>query len=242
MFLISLIGKAGKIKPPFCSVVIVAAGSSRRMDGEDKLFAEILGVPVLAHTLAAFQICEGIGEIIVVVRKEALERVSRICMEHGITKASSIIVGGQTRLLSVINGVFAVSKKAKLIAIHDGARPCVSQEVIIRTLQAAAKYHAAAPAVPVGFTVKKVRDHSIIETVDRGELFEVQTPQIFDANLIKAALTNAVNKSIEVTDDCMAVEAIGASVHVSEGSRHNIKLTTSEDIVIAEAILRRARN
>ena len=222
-------------KIPFCSVVIAAAGASKRMGGEDKLFFEINGAPVLAHTLSKFQDCGYIEEIIVVTREDCFERVGDICKQFD--KASKIIVGGQSRLASVINGVYEVSKKAKLIAIHDGARPCIDIGIIERTIEAAARHNAAAPAVPVSSTLKRVKRNIVMDTVDRDDLYEIQTPQVFNADLIKAALTNANRKSIDVTDDCKAVEMIGATVHITEGSRRNIKLTTKEDIVLAEATL-----
>jgi len=239
LFFFSKLKKARTKKIPTCSAVIAAAGSSQRMNGEDKLFVKIHGIPVLAHTLKAFQSCEYIKEIIVVTRDYYKGHVSDICSQYGITKAEKIIIGGQTRLVSVTNGVFAVSGKAKLIAIHDGARPCVDNGIIERAVESAVKYHAAAPAVPVSSTIKRVKNSMIIETVDRGDLVEIQTPQVFTSELIKAALTNAGNKSIDVTDDCKAVELIGATVRITEGSRNNIKLTTREDLIIAEAIIRR---
>ena len=230
--------KAMPKKIPPCSAVIAAAGSSQRMNGEDKLFIEINGTPVIVYSLTAFQNCDYINEIIVVTRSEHMELVSDICKHYGITKAAKVVSGGPARLVSVYNGVFAVSKKAGLIAIHDGARPCIEQDVIKRAVLAASKYQASAPAVPVKSTIKCVKDNFVVKTVDREGLFEVQTPQVFKAELIKAALTNARNKSIDVTDDCMAAELIGAPVFMAEGSPHNIKLTTGEDLVIAEAILR----
>ena len=222
---------------PPCSAVIAAAGYSQRMGGGDKLYAEIHGMPVLAHTLTAFQACGHVSEIIVVVREDCMELAGGICEKHGIGKVSKIMVGGPTRLSSVMNGVFAVSDKAELIAIHDGARPCIEQGVIERAIEAAAKHHAAAPGVPVSSTLKKAKGGIVTETVDRDDLFEIQTPQAFKASLIKAALTSASNKSIEVTDDCRAVELIGAPVHIVEGSRGNIKITTSQDLIIAKAVL-----
>ena len=227
--------RSGKI--PSCSAVIAAAGSSRRMGGEDKLFISINGAPVLAHTLAAFQKCRYIDEIIIVTNEKNIERAGEICAQFDISKASKIIIGGDTRLVSVMNGVFAVSGKAKLIVIHDCARPCIEQAVIERTIETAAKYHAAAPATPISSTIKKAENNIIFQTIDREGLFEIQTPQVFAAALIKAALTKAFKKSIDVTDDCMAVELIGATVHITEGARSNIKLTANEDVMIARAIL-----
>ena len=236
----SLFSRHKKVKPdkiPPCSAIIAAAGLSERMNGEDKLFIELRGKPVIAHALTAFQNCKYINEIIVVSRGEHMELVSDICKFYSITKATKVVAGGHTRLASVYNGVFTVSEKAGLIAIHDGARPCIEQGVIESAIRAALRYHAVAPAVPVSSTIKRAKDGFVKETVDRDGLFEIQTPQVFTAELIKAALTNVVNKSIMVTDDCETVELIGAPVYLVEGSFFNIKLTTSEDIAVAEAIL-----
>ena len=224
-----------------CTAVIAAAGSSLRMGSEDKLFIEICGAPVLAHTLIAFQKSAIIGEIIVVSREESLERVCELCKQYGIDKATKVMIGGKTRLDSVMNGVFAVSKDTRLIAIHDGARPCVDSATIEAAVAAAGKYQAAAPAVKIYSTLKRVRDGVIVETVDREEFAEIQTPQVFTADLIKAALTKARDESVIFTDDCGAVEHLGFPVRVTQGSSYNIKITTFEDIAIAEAILNKCK-
>jgi len=225
-------------KPPTCSVVIAAAGNSQRCKGEDKLFFNINDRPVLMHTVEGFQNCTFVNEIIIVTRDIHLENVANLCKKYNFGKVSKVILGGETRTESVFNGVFAVSDKAKLIAIHDGARACVDSEIIERTLTTAAKYHAAAPAVEVIPTLKRVDKNNVItETVDRDSLVEIQTPQIFRAEIIKAALTNVIKKSISITDDCMAVEIIGVPVHITEGSRRNIKITENDDLQIAEALL-----
>jgi len=221
---------------PSCSAVIVAAGASTRMEGGDKLLAEINGLPVLLHTLMAFEKNKAVDEIVVVARADDLQKIGDLCRSCGINKASKIMAGGKTRLESVYNGAFAVSEGASYIAIHDGARPCIEQAVIERALAAAAKYHAAAPALPVRPTLKRVKGGIITETVDREGLYEIQTPQIFSADMIKAALTNARKKSLDVTDDCMAAELIGFPVHITEGSVFNIKITTKDDLMVAEAI------
>jgi len=221
----------------FCSAVIAAAGFSERMAGEDKLFHEICGAPVLIHTLNAFQRCASINEIIVVVRESSLDTVSDLLSRFRVEKVSKIVIGGPTRAESVLNGLLAVSGKAQLVAIQDGARPCVDDAIITSAVSAAAMTHAAAPAIQVISTVKRAEAGKVIETVDRGNLFEIQTPQVFNADLIKAALTNAVTKHIEVTDDCMAVELLGFPVYLTKGARSNIKITTSEDFIFAEAVL-----
>ena len=239
-FITSILNKL-KSKPPFCSVVVAAAGFSKRMDGEDKLFVDIAGTPALVHSLIAFQNSGLVSEIVVVARADSFEHIGALCKQYRIDKATKIMAGGSSRLESVMNGVLAVSNKARIIAIHDGARPCVDSGIIEQAISSASKYHAVAPAIPVSSTIKRAEDGTVMETVDRNGLFEIQTPQVFTAEIIKAALTNAINKSIEVTDDCMAAEIIGAKIHITDGSRSNIKLTTREDIAIAEAILK-ARN
>ncbi|MCL2365682.1 MAG: 2-C-methyl-D-erythritol 4-phosphate cytidylyltransferase [Oscillospiraceae bacterium] len=230
--LLKLLGAA-----PYTTAVIAAAGSSARMDGQDKLFIKISDIPVLAHTLMVFERCALIDEIIIVTRKESIESVARLCANYHITKATKIMAGGATRLESVMNGVFAVSWKTELVAIHDGARPCIDERIIERTILRARKRQAVAPGIPVSSTIKKVNRNIVTETMDRSDLIEIQTPQVFNADLIKGALTKAKKDAPDITDDCMAAELMGVPVHVTQGSRNNIKLTTGEDVVVAEAII-----
>ncbi len=225
-----------------CSAVVAAAGSSVRMGGLDKLFIEIGGKPVLAHTLSALSRSGSVKEIIVVTRPEEIENVSAMCTEHHIEKVSKIIAGGASRLESVYKGVLQASPKAGLIAIHDGARPFITEGLISVVMEAASKFNAAAPAVPVTSTVKQAKNGMVVKTVDRSSLFEIQTPQIFTAELIKGALQNAIDKSLYITDDCMAVEALGCPVKLTTGSRENIKLTTKTDILYAKALFDRRQN
>ena len=237
MPVLNLLKKMTSKKPPVCSAVIVAAGLSERCKGEDKLTYLINGKPVLAYTIEAFERSKFVSEIIVVTTEDKLEKFAALCKKNRYKKVSTIIKGGSSRSKSVLNGVFAVRGKAKLIAIHDGARPCIETELIDSTIHAAAAHHAAAPAVKVTSTIKMVENGVIVRTVDRENLYEVQTPQIFRAEIIKAALTNAEKKSIPVTDDCMAAEIIGTSVHVVEGSHGNLKITCPEDLLFAKSIL-----
>jgi len=198
-------------------------------------------MPLLAYSIKAFQSCGLVSEIIIVAREEKLNSVGEMCMQYGFNKVTKVMKGGLTRSESVMIGIFAASGKAKLIAIHDGARPCVEVDIIEKTIIAASKYHAAAPAVQVIPTIKRVENKTIKETVDRDGLFEIQTPQIFRAEIIKAALTNVMKKSIKITDDCMAAEIIGVPVYVVEGSRSNIKITDAEDLSLAEHILQKQK-
>jgi len=237
MSLISIIKDVLPKKPPTCTAVIAAAGISVRCEGEDKLFYTINDKPVLAYTIEPFENSSLINDIIIVAHENRIESIGKLCSDYGFKKVSKVMKGGATRLESVINGVYAVSRKTRLIAIHDGARPCIDVETLEKTINKAATHNAAAPGVSITSTVKKVDDGAITETVNRENLYEIQTPQIFRQEIIKAALTNAVKKSIAVTDDCMAVEMIGFPVYIVEGSRKNIKITDYQDFRIAEALL-----
>ena len=223
-------------KDPSVSVVVAAGGSSSRMGGINKLFAELSGVPVLAITLSALNSSKYVNEIILVSSEKDMSEAQELCRRYAFSKVSKVVKGGSSRLLSVYNGVREVSDKAEIIAIHDGARPFVTEKIIKDTVKAAAEYGAAAPFVPVKDTVKTGRSGFVSSTLKRDELYSVQTPQAFDAGLFKAALYNAVEKGLSITDDCSAVEAIGGTVRLVEGSYDNIKITTPEDLIIGDAI------
>ena len=223
---------------PFCSAVVVAAGQSARMGGEDKIFKLLDGVPVLARTLLALEACPAIHEIVVVTRQETLVSASQLCQDFGISKATQVILGGETRVHSVFAGLSAISPKAELAAIHDGARPFVTPALIAAAAETAARCGAAAPAVPLCDTVKFVADGVFTHTPERDSLRAVQTPQVFQAPLIRGALQKALEENWPITDDCSAVERLGMSVHFVEGLWENIKLTTPSDFAMAEGILR----
>ncbi|MBQ9046118.1 MAG: 2-C-methyl-D-erythritol 4-phosphate cytidylyltransferase [Oscillospiraceae bacterium] len=227
-----------KLLQPFRSAVIVAAGSSTRL-GQDKLMLSLGGVPVLARTLLAFESCGLIDEIIVVTREDRLEEFAALRDRYGITKLTQVVVGGATRAGSSLAGVMAASKKATIIAIHDGARPLVTPALIERVLLQAEKRQAAAPVLPLKDTVKERSGDMLVKTPPRETLAAVQTPQAFQASLIRAALTEATEQKLAVTDDCSAVEAIGLPVAVVDGDEENIKITTAMDVLLAEEIIRR---
>ncbi len=222
---------------PRCSVVIVSAGLARRMGGIDKVLAPLGELPVLVHTLYAFQDCPSIGEIIVVAREDLVVEVGRLCKEFNLDKVRKVIVGGKERIYSVQAGLRETDPEADLIAIHDGARPLVTQEIIRDTVTRASLTGAAAPAVPLTDTVKRSEDGLTVETVDRSRLWAVQTPQVFEAGLIKGAIQKALEDGELLTDDCGAVERLGMRVTLTEGSRENLKITTPLDLVLGEAIL-----
>ena len=230
--------KKSETKEPHCSAVIVAAGSSQRM-GSDKLMMKLGEIPVLARTLMAFQSSPLVDEIVVVTRLDKLQEIADLCKEYGIDKVSRVIAGGKTRTESALAGVSEVSSSAKLIAIHDGARPLVTADVILRTVYAAAEHMAAAPAVPSVDTLKAVdAEGCIIGTVDRENTLRIQTPQIFRAELIKGALTKAVEKGMTLTDDCAAAEMMGVRTKTVLGDEDNIKITTPRDMLFAAEILK----
>lgn len=220
-----------------CSVVVVAAGSARRMEGIDKILTMLGDWPVLVHTLMVFEQCPEVGEVIVVTREDSLVEVSRICRDFALQKVRKVIKGGEERIDSVRAGVAEVREDAQLVAIHDGARPFLPQAVLSEVLARAAQTGAAAPALPITDTVKQVEHGLAVATVDRSSLYGVQTPQVFQADLIRAALQKAAEDGVNLTDDCAAVERIGMKVSLTTGSRENLKLTTPFDLVVGEAIL-----
>ena len=221
-----------------CSAVIVAAGSSQRM-GADKVMLELGCMPVLARTLLAFQNCDAIDEIIVVTRMEKVEEVASLCKKYGVTKVGKVIRGGKTRMESALAGVSEARSGAKLIAIHDGARPFVTDEVIHRTVDAAAAYMSAVPVIYSTDTLKTIDEDGLITgSVDRDRTVRVQTPQVFNADLIKGALTKAVSDGLTLTDDCSAIEIMGIKTYIVDGDEDNIKLTTPRDLQLGELILK----
>lgn len=222
-----------------CAAVIVAAGSAKRMEGTDKIMAELCGEPLILHTLRAFQQSDDIQEIVLVTREDLLEPLSELCVAKKITKLSRICRGGDTRAASVQAGLDQVSKQCGFVAIHDGARPLVTQTIIHDAVRKAAKFNAAAPAVPVKDTIKEVHGGVITATPDRSALWAVQTPQVFAIDVYKAALDQAISAKKEITDDCSAAEAYGVNVVITPGSDENLKITTPTDLILAEALLKR---
>ncbi len=218
-----------------CGAVIVAAGSASRMGGIDKVMAPLGGTPMVARTAAAFQNCDAIAEIVIVTRPDLIRPISALCA--GMDKVRAVVAGGSSRQESVWLGLNALSEDIQLAAIHDGARPLVSNLVIDRTVRAANSYGAAAPAVPVKDTIKVVKGGLVEKTPDRATLQAVQTPQVFDFDLLRGALKQAEEEKAAVTDDCSAVERLGMKVKIVEGDERNLKVTTPMDLKIAEMLL-----
>ncbi len=218
-----------------CGAVLVAAGSASRMGGIDKVMAPLGGTPMIVRTARAFQDCEAIKEIVIVTRQDLILPITGLC--QGMDKVKAVVVGGGSRQESVWLGLNALSKGVELAAVHDGARPLVSGALIDRVVRAAHSYGAAAPAIPVKDTIKVEQGGMIASTPDRSTLRAVQTPQVFDFDLLRGALQKAEKDGAAVTDDCSAVERLGMNIRLVEGEERNLKVTTPLDLKIAEMLL-----
>ena len=218
-----------------CGAVLVAAGSASRMGGIDKVMAPLGGMPMIVRTARAFQDCEAIKEIVIVTRQNLILPITGLC--QGMDKVKAVVVGGGSRQESVWLGLNALSKEVELAAVHDGARPLVSGALIDRVVRAAHSYGAAAPAIPVKDTIKVEQGGMIASTPDRSTLRAVQTPQVFDFDLLRGALQKAEKDGAAVTDDCSAVERLGMNIRLVEGEERNLKVTTPLDLKIAEMLL-----
>ena len=218
-----------------CGAVIVAAGSASRMGGIDKVMALLGGEPMIVRTVRAFQNCDAIASIVIVTREDLIRPISGLC--RGMSKVTAVVCGGSSRQESVHLGLNALPKGTKLAAVHDGARPLVSWQVIDRVVRAANTYGGAAPAIPVKDTIKVVKGGLVESTPDRASLQAVQTPQVFDFDLLRGALKKAEEDKAQVTDDCSAVERLGMKIKIVEGDERNLKVTTPLDLKIAELLL-----
>ncbi|WP_026894958.1 2-C-methyl-D-erythritol 4-phosphate cytidylyltransferase [Clostridiisalibacter paucivorans] len=226
----------------YISVIIPAAGMGKRMDmGINKQFIEIEKKPILAHTVQVFNNCNYIDEIILVVRKDEIPyTIEKVVNRYGFEKVNQVIAGGVERQHSVYNGLAAIDKCTDIVLIHDGARPCITQDGIKMGIEGVMEFRACVLGVPVKDTIKQVNDSSeVINTPDRNTLWAIQTPQCFEYNMIKSAYDKVLKENIPVTDDSMAVEILGQPVRVIMGSYENIKVTTKEDLDVVSKTLRR---
>ena len=216
-------------------VVIVAAGNSTRMEGLDKTFAPVLGMPLVVHTIDQFESSSLVHQIVLVVAKDSVGRARELIQHRAYSKVTNVCVGGRRRQDSVRSGLEALSS-CEWVMVHDGARPCLDEAILQRGLEAAFRYGSAIAGVPVKDTIKMVSPHQIVEkTPDRSLLWAAQTPQVFRYPMLLDA-HRALNQ--DFTDDAAMIESLGHSVKMYLGSYENIKVTTSDDLVIAEAFLK----
>ncbi len=222
---------------PTATAIIVAAGDSRRMGkGINKQFLMINDIPILAHTLMRFDKAQSIENIIIVTKPENIITVNDMVREFGISKIKAIVPGGDTRHASVVRGLSQVENNT-LVAVHDGARPFVTPGKIDELVLCANEYGAAAPGILPKDTVKIVdKDNLVTSTPDRSSLRMIQTPQVFAADELKLAYSHAAEDGFDGTDDCSFAENIGIRIHIIDGEYTNVKITTPEDLPVAEAI------
>lgn len=216
------------------AAIVVAAGASRRMNGVDKVFAEVAGRPLLAHSIQVLDDSPEVNDIVLVLAPGSINHARRLVADRGWHKVREVCQGGERRQDSVRNGLERVSD-AEWVMIHDGARPCLDRDMLLRGLKAANETGAAIAAVPVKDTIKVVsEDNNVVDTPARDRLWAVQTPQIFRRTLLTRAHEEVRE---DVTDDARMVERIGGTVKVFMGSYENIKVTTPGDLAIVEAFL-----
>jgi 2-C-methyl-D-erythritol 4-phosphate cytidylyltransferase len=216
--------------------IIVAAGEGQRMGGIEKMFAPINGRPALARVLDTFQRCKKIDSIVVVVSAKNIAACQKLVKDEGWTKVKDVVTGGKRRQDSVAEGLKR-TRDAEWVVIHDGARPLVTTDLIERGLAAAKATGAAVAAVPVTDTIKEVQDSEIVRsTLPRQNLRAIQTPQVFRRDVIEKAYKNAAG---DVTDDAAFVENSGYQVKLYLGSYANIKITTPDDLAVAEALAKK---
>ena len=221
-------------QPESVGAIIAAAGRSQRFGGSDKLFAPLAGRPLIAHTLMAFEVCRAIDRVVLVLAADNLERGRRLVAAAGFDKVVAICPGGPRRQDSVRLGLEALGK-CRWVVAHDGARPLVTAALIEAGLAAAAETGAAIAALPLADTVKEVAADGLVRrTLNRGELWAAQTPQVFGYDLLQQAHRRAQG---EATDDAALVEALGQWVKVFPGSPRNLKVTTAADLALAAALL-----
>ncbi len=215
--------------------IIAAAGSSQRMGGVDKVFVELAGKPLLTYVLDVFQQCKVVDEVVLVLNQRNLEQGKRLVEEGGFAKVRGVCPGGERRQDSVAEGLKRL-EGCQWVVIHDGARLCLTLDLIERGLGEARQTGAAIAAVPVKETIKIVEAEGTIQNTPRREnLWVAQTPQIFRFDIIREAYGQGKS---EVTDDAALVEALGYKVRIYMGSYDNIKVTTPEDLALAETILK----
>lgn len=220
------------------SAIIACAGSFSRMNGVNKQLLELDGIPVAVRSMLAFEQLDEVTEIIVSARENEIDEYKKLAEKHGVTKLKAVVKGGETRQQSIFSAYKEVSKETRYVAVHDGARPLVSPENIKQCIRDASIFGGAVLGVPVKDTIKNVDGGLITDTPDRRKLYITQTPQIFRKDIYVKGINFANSHELDFTDDCQLAEAVGAKVAMTESSYRNIKITTPEDIAVAEILLK----
>ncbi len=222
------------------AAIVPAAGLSRRYGGSTrKAYVQLAGKPVLVHTLQALESAPSIGSVQVLVKREDIPQTEALIKRYQLKKVLPPAVGGASRSASVANGVKLLASGVKWVVIHDGARPCVSPQLIEKTLRAAKRHGAAVCGIPAASTVKQVTPKGLVcATLDRKTLWTVQTPQVFRRDWLEQALHKAGRRLSVFWDDAHVLESAGFSVHMVKGEEGNIKVTRPADTAIASALLK----
>jgi len=220
--------------------IIVAAGKSKRMArNTNKSFLPLLSKPMIYHTIKVFQDCNAVNEVVLVTQKNDIKKINEIKQEYNFNKIKHVIEGGSERQDSVYNGLMSIknAKNEDIILVHNGSNPLVRENEIVDCINAARQYGAAALGFKLKDTIKKTRNDFVEETIDRSDVYQIQTPQAAKYGLLAEAFQNAKKKQLKATDDISLVEALGKKVKIVPCSYENIKVTTQDDLIIAEGIL-----
>lgn len=223
----------------YFSAVIAAGGSGTRFGGEiPKQYVEVCGMPVIAHTISKFENCPLISEIVIVTHRDYVVYCRDLASELGFGKVTSIVEGGISRQQSVFKGLKQVNKSATHVLIHDAARPAVDEDTLKKCCDEVLKYDACAVGIKVADTLKISEDGEFItSTADRSKMWQIQTPQAFEKNLILKCHKNAAFEGFDATDDCMLAEKYGIKIKLIEGNSDNIKITNCRDLAVMEGLL-----
>lgn len=219
------------------SAIIACAGSFTRMNGINKQFAELGGIPVAVRSMLAFESVDEVTEIVVSAREQDIPEFKKLAEKYGVTKFKCAVKGGETRQQSVFAAFMQTDKATRYIAVHDGARPLVKPEHIKKCLKDASVFGGAVPGVPVKDTIKTADGGLIVDTPDRSRLFAIQTPQIFRRDVYVKGINFASEHELEFTDDCQLAEAVGVKVCLTPSDYSNIKITTPEDLAVAKILM-----
>ncbi|HEX8195577.1 MAG TPA: 2-C-methyl-D-erythritol 4-phosphate cytidylyltransferase [Pyrinomonadaceae bacterium] len=221
------------------TAIVVAAGSGRRFAAEKpKQFFELAGKPVVVHALQAFENCASVDEIVLVLPEFETTGFRQTKAQNNFDKLKAIVSGGNTRAVSVLKGLKAVSPNTEIVAVHDGARPLVTPEEITRTIEKARETGAAILVAPVTDTIKEINGDKIVGTIERTRLRRALTPQCFQVEILRRAFEEFTDLNEFATDESFLVEKLGVAVSIVEGTSRNIKITVPDDLILAEALLK----